>query len=163
MESNFDYCFENVVGVQITDYDVRCCFEIQKSSLLEAWSESLFLQTLNEPRTKFYIIRDLSKMKICGFAIWSVVCDEAELLQLCIVKEKRGQGLGKFLLKKALESLKADGFVHFLLEVRSSNIRAIKLYQDNGFNTDCVRKGYYKAHGERGVEDAYLMSRHIEL
>jgi ribosomal-protein-alanine N-acetyltransferase len=41
------------------------------------------------------------------------------------------------------------------LEVRASNISAIALYENIGFNEMAVRRGYYPAH--QGREDAILM------
>jgi ribosomal-protein-alanine N-acetyltransferase len=41
------------------------------------------------------------------------------------------------------------------LEVRPSNISAIALYENIGFNEMAVRRGYYPAHN--GREDAVLM------
>jgi ribosomal-protein-alanine N-acetyltransferase len=50
------------------------------------------------------------------------------------------------------QSLKA---ANMFLEVRASNISAIALYENIGFNEMAVRRGYYPAH--QGREDAILM------
>ena len=45
-----------------------------------------------------------------------------------------------------------EGVTSITLEVRVSNVAAIKLYENNGFEKKLVKKGYYS-----DGEDAYFM------
>jgi len=48
------------------------------------------------------------------------------------------------------------GMTDFTLEVRSSNLAAVRLYEKLGFKTEGVRSGFYS----RPKEDAFIMWKH---
>ena len=93
--------------------------------------------------------------EIIGFAGISIVLDTAELNNIVIRKNKRGQGYSSFLLKMLIKSAKSHGCNKINLEVSSKNIIAIKLYTNFGFKQVGLRPGYY-----RGV-DALLFTLDI--
>lgn len=56
------------------------------------------------------------------------------------VSEKyQGRGLGKFLLEKVLEQLKADGYKEFTVGVEDDNIKARYIYEKYGFTEKIAR------------------------
>lgn len=58
---------------------------------------------------------------------------ESFISSICILKEYRGIGLSKILLKEAIELSKNKGMMSISLEVGKSNFAAIKLYESYGF------------------------------
>ena len=76
------------------------------------------------------------------------VIDNTQILNFAVSKEFRNKGIGD-LLYKEVEKV-SDGLVS--LEVRVSNLNAIKFYQKRGFVEVAIRKGYYS-----NGEDAILM------
>jgi len=84
-----------------------------------------------------------------------MVLDEAHLLNLSIAKAYQKQGLGRLLLEHMITIAKKHHAANMFLEVRPSNISAIALYENIGFNEMAIRRGYYPAHN--GREDAVLM------
>ena len=94
------------------------------------------------------------KNEIAGYVIYSVVCDEAELLRIAVSDRYRRNGFGRRLMQEFLGSLegKADSVY---LEVRSGNEAAIGLYKGAGFEVVGVRKNYYRSPDE----DAVLMKK----
>lgn len=68
-------------------------------------------------------------------------------LGIAIVGAYRGQGIGRFLMEHALTWMKARGVEKAVLEVFSSNERAIALYKKMGFEVEAVRKRHYKIRG----------------
>ena len=94
--------------------------------------------------------------QLAGFAIFSWVLDEAELLQIGVASAFRGQGGAKILLGESHNILKAEQIVRIMLEVRGSNAAAIALYKGLDYFEDGRRKGYYPS--AEGREDAILMS-----
>ena len=60
-------------------------------------------------------------------------------------------------MEKLMEVAKDHRAEMMILEVRPSNPKAIKLYQDLGFNEIGNRKAYYPA--KKGREDAIVMAR----
>lgn len=92
---------------------------------------------------------------LLGFAIYSQVLDEAELLDCVIAPDHQGCGLGSTLLELSLAEV-CDSAQRIYLEVRQSNVAAIALYQSHGFVEVGIRRDYYpSAHGR---EDALLMA-----
>lgn len=92
---------------------------------------------------------------IIGYAMLMLVLDEAHLLNISIAKSHQGRGLGCALLEYMMQVARGHGAANMFLEVRPSNLAAIRLYERTGFNEMAVRRGYYPA--ADGREDALLM------
>ncbi len=90
-----------------------------------------------------------------GYAVLMMVLDEVHILNISVVVERQGRGLGRRLLDHLAEVAKAAGARQMFLEVRPSNKPALALYQRAGFETIGRRKGYYPA--TDGREDALVM------
>ena len=66
-------------------------------------------------------------------------------LGLCVRKSAWGKGIGRALTEKILDFAKNQAQADIIsLEVRSDNIRAIKLYQNLGFKKIGTFEGYFK-------------------
>ena len=64
-------------------------------------------------------------------------------------------GFGRRLLEHLMERAAAGGVNEAFLEVRPSNLAAIRLYQRLGFEQIGIRRGYYQA--PDGREDAIVL------
>jgi ribosomal-protein-alanine acetyltransferase len=73
--------------------------------------------------------------------------DEAEILTLAVHPEHRRRGAGSALLRTFL----AGRCGRVLLEVRSSNLPARRLYERFGFTEFARRRGYYQSPPEDAV------------
>ena len=81
--------------------------------------------------------------KVIAFVALSISLDEAEIDYLAIRKEEEGKGYSNQLLHNAFELLKKEYQTKTVfLEVREHNIRAISLYEKNGFILYRKRKNY---------------------
>lgn len=100
------------------------------------------------------VVAACDRRGVAGFVIWSLVLDEAELLNIAVVPGWQGRGLGGRLLDHCLARNKGDAGRIFL-EVRASNCHAIALYTGRGFARVGVRKDYYPR--PEGREDAWVM------
>ncbi|MGY0505540.1 ribosomal protein S18-alanine N-acetyltransferase [Luteimonas sp. e5] len=97
---------------------------------------------------------------LVGYAVASVMLDEAHLLNICIDPARQSQGEGRRLLRAMRRIVHGQGARRMFLEVRPSNPHAIALYQDEGFNEIGRRPRYYPAaHGQR--EDALVMAMEL--
>ena len=67
--------------------------------------------------------------------------------------ERRGEGIGRRLLRESISVAASRGTRSLYLEVRESNDVARRLYEKVGFNVVGVRKQYYA----EPVEDAIVM------
>lgn len=93
--------------------------------------------------------------KPIGFMINQIILDECHLLNFCIHPDFQNLGLGQRILEWFIESMRKRGIHSMFLEVRVSNVSAIKIYQKMGFKKIRIRKKYYVS--EHGQEDALVM------
>lgn len=81
-----------------------------------------------------------------GILVYDEIYDRIEVDYILVLNEYRRCGIGKKLIDSLLN-------LNISLEVRKSNIEAIKFYKNCGFKIVAERKNYYKN------EDGYLMCR----
>ena len=88
--------------------------------------------------------------------VWfSVVEDEAEIIDIRVGKRYRRTGIGESLLTQSFEKLRLCEIRSVFLEVKSSNVAALALYAKLGFSMMGRRENYYKT--AAGREDALMM------
>lgn len=92
---------------------------------------------------------------LVGFAAYTLLAPEAELIDIRLDAGCRGHGYGRVLLAHTLQEMFELGAETVLLEVRVSNLAAQSLYKSSGFVEYGVRRNYY--HATNGAEDAILM------
>jgi len=69
----------------------------------------------------------------------------------------RRRGIGGRLLQDMSEFAQSAGARDVYLEVRPSNLGALRLYRSSGFTQVGIRRGYYQALG--GREDAVVLRK----
>jgi ribosomal-protein-alanine N-acetyltransferase len=87
-----------------------------------------------------------------GFLVAQCGSPEWELENLAVLPHYRRQGIGAALLSALLAQARARQAERVLLEVRVSNLSAIRLYGQGGFQLLARRPGYY----QNPEEDALL-------
>jgi [ribosomal protein S18]-alanine N-acetyltransferase len=95
---------------------------------------------------------------IAGFLIARQLVGETEILNFAVRADSRRQGTGTALLAQALEWSKSFAAERVILEVRASNLAAIRFYERHGFVVTGKRPRYYAA----PVEDALLLNLSLE-
>jgi ribosomal-protein-alanine N-acetyltransferase len=116
------------------------------------WTRGNFSDSLSSGYSAWVL---MANENIIGYALVMMVLDEAHLLNLSVAKTWQKQGLGRLLLEHMIQIAKNNKAANMFLEVRPSNISAIALYENMGFNEMAIRRGYYPA--ANGREDAVLM------
>lgn len=111
------------------------------------FSKLFHIENLNSNET-IYIYKENNINK--GFIHIQNGLDIIDLLNIIVKPEYQNQGIGSVLLKYIIDN-KQDKKI--MLEVRSKNINAIKLYQKYDFKIINIRKNYYKD------DDAIIMER----
>jgi len=96
--------------------------------------------------------------KISGLIVFRNMADEAEILSLAVEASQRRQGIGWFLVQKAIAECRAAGVRTIFLEVRESNEGARRLYGRAGFKEGGRRAEYYR----EPTEDALVLRHTIE-
>jgi ribosomal-protein-alanine N-acetyltransferase len=120
------------------------------------WTQGNFADSLAAGHVAF-TLRDESG-SLLAYAVLMRVMEETHLLNLAVDQPAQGRGLGRCLLNWLMAHEAHYGQRSMLLEVRPSNVPAIKLYGSVGFVEIGRRKGYYPA--AQGREDALVM-RHV--
>jgi ribosomal-protein-alanine N-acetyltransferase len=90
-----------------------------------------------------------------GVVWFSVVQDEAEIIDIRVGEGFRRTGIGESLLTQSFEKLRLSEIRSVFLEVRSSNAAALAFYKKLGFAMIGRRENYYKT--AVGREDALMM------
>ena len=117
------------------------------------WSLNNFKSSL-EAGNSSIVLKD--KKNILGYAFFSVIGTDSQLLNITISKNYQGRGHGKRILEQVLFQSKVLGATIIFLEVRESNYKAIDFYEKFGFKRDAIRYNYYDGSPK---EDALLMSK----
>jgi ribosomal-protein-alanine N-acetyltransferase len=126
----------------------RACYEFP-------WTEGIFRDCLRMGYRSLVVTNTINDL--LGYGLMSFAGVEAHILNICVRRDCRRQGLGEFLLAQLLADAKQSGVAHAMLEVRFSNEAATQLYRKAGFDEIGVRKGYYPAAGG-GREDALVLA-----
>jgi ribosomal-protein-alanine N-acetyltransferase len=89
--------------------------------------------------------------RLIGYIVWWQVVDEAEIINLAVSPEQRGQGVGRLLLKCMIDQAWHTGASCIHLDVRESNQPARRLYDQAGFLQTGMRMGYYANDQENAI------------
>ncbi|MFA6830248.1 MAG: GNAT family N-acetyltransferase [Bacilli bacterium] len=89
------------------------------------------------------ILKITNEDLILGYSLLRLEGTEGEIDEIAICRDFEGQGLGKLLLLASEEKMSEKGINTVYLEVREKNLRAIHLYEKNGYQFYRKRQGYY--------------------
>ena len=124
---------------------------IEEMTFAMPWSRKDFwAEAVNE--NAIYIVGTIDD-KVAAYAGAWISFEEAQVTNVAVHPDYRGQGIGTILFAKLVEEVKTKGVTAITLEVRPSNNAAIKLYENFGLKSVGRRKGYYLDNGE----DALIM------
>ena len=120
--------------------DVESIMAVEKTGISHPWDKESIESVINDDNKICIVAVDES---LIGYIYASFVLDEAEIGNICIVPECRGQGVGRSLIDSMLSDLKSRGVCKVFLEVESDNESAIRLYERLGFVNYNQRRDYY--------------------
>ncbi len=136
----------------MAERDLAQVAALERESYPFPWSEGIFSDCLRVG----YVCRVVELgFELVGYGVMSSGAGEAHILNLCVREGVRGRGVGRTLLRHLIELATAAAVEDVFLEVRPSNLAAIRLYQSLGFVQVGIRRGYYQAAG--GREDATVL------
>ena len=92
--------------------------------------------------------------EVAGFLVARRLSSELEILNFAVESEWRHCGIGAALLTAALQWSQTFQATHAILEVRASNLAALRFYASHKFEVVGRRPHYYTA----PVEDALLLT-----
>lgn len=123
--------------------DAKTLADLHAKAFYRGWPTGEFTSYIDDARhTPTYIATD-AKHRIAGFAIIRLADDEAELLTIVVANKWQSKGVGKSLLRAAIDDLTMTPARRLFLEVEDANLAAISLYKGLGFADIARREGYY--------------------
>ena len=122
--------------------------DLEKECFSSPWSEKALADELENENSHFIVaVSD----DVMGYIGVQEICGEAYITNIAVFVEYRNQGIGRNLLKKAVDGAKSRNCEFITLEVRESNESAISLYKSEGFEVAGVRKNFYTDPTENGI------------
>ena len=129
---------------------------IEQSAYATPWSRSMFAGELAKPSSVSLGAFDVDAGdRLVGYLIISRYVDAWHVMNVAVAPDFRRRGIAATLLERLFEATEADQRRGYTLEVRVSNLDAIRLYERLGFEARGTRRGYYTDNRE----DALIMWR----
>ena len=136
---------------RMTAQDVDGVAAVEAAPFPTPWSRDAFASEMRNVAARYLVAEKAGK--IIGYAGAWIILDESHITNIAVLKEERGQGIGRALTSGLMQYLSNLGAAYATLEVRKSNEVAQNLYKSLGFIKLGVRKRYY----EDNDEDALIM------
>ena len=137
---------------RLTYADLPQVIAVERRAFSTPWSLAMFVLELSKPSG--ICLAALRGERIVGYLVCSRYDTVWHLMNVAVDDRLRRQGIAEALMDRLFEIADAPG-EQYTLEVRTSNVSAIRLYEKRGFRAAGRRRGYY--HDNR--EDAVIMWR----
>lgn len=128
--------------------DIGDVLNLQANLAFLDWSLEQYKKELQADSTLSFVIQ--KQERVIAFALFHLLADESELLAIAVAEEFQQTGLGKILFNAGKNELQNRGAEKLFLEVRKSNEKAKKFYQNLGAVFIGTRTKYYK-NGESAI------------
>ncbi|HCJ67063.1 MAG TPA: ribosomal-protein-alanine N-acetyltransferase [Elusimicrobia bacterium] len=145
---------ENISIRPLTFNDLNEVLQIENTSFKDPWTKGMFIREIGS--NNFCILREENSNQLLGYFGYWQIFEEFHITNLAVASEYRNQGIGSFILNYLLSEAKRKNCQRIILEVRSTNLPAQKLYFKFGFEIVGKRKKYYS-----DSEDALILEKKI--
>lgn len=138
----------------MTPPQLDAVLRVEQQAYAHPWSRGNFQDALTSGYQAQLLLADAT---LLGYFVAMKGVDEVHLLNITVAPEHQGQGWARVMLDALTLWARGQGVDWLWLEVRVGNLRAIQVYQAQGYRRVGQRKSYYPAvQGQR--EDAVVMS-----
>lgn len=137
--------------------DLDDVMRIEQASFTDYWSREDMERELHKPPTQAGYVVAEDDGEVIGYAGFWQVLDEAQITNIAVREDRRGQGVGRELIRTLEKDCASRGAAVVILECRAGNTPALHLYKKAGFTEAGVRKRYY----ENPTEDAVIFTKEI--
>ena len=135
--------------------------ELHSACFAEAWDVDAFATLLAMPGAFALLAEEPAHDDLSGFIMIRGVGDEAEIITLGVLAERRRKGVGRDLLAGGIKESASRGARRLFLEVAADNGAALALYRAAGFTQIGKRPDYY--HRPDGDMAALVMARDMTI
>lgn len=138
----------------MNDADVEQVAKIEKEIFSKPWSAKSFLDSLNSDNTLYVVAQENDV--VVGYCGMYMSYGEGNITNVAVSPGFRRQGIAKKTLDYILKLAVENGITDVTLEVRETNVPAIRMYEQLGFEDAGIRKNFY----EKPKENALIMWKH---
>ena len=148
---------------QCTFEDLENVKEVNEKELPEDYPFFFYKSILdNFPESFLVAYKKHDPDYILGYIMWRIeripsknslrLINKGHLVSIAVIESYRRMGIASALLSKSMPEILKQNITEYVLEVRVSNHEAVSLYQSFNFETEGIKKKYYK-----DGENAYYM------
>ena len=137
----------------MSDAHVSQIAQLEKSCFSDPWSETSVASELHNPLSLWLVALDGDT--VAGYVGSQSVLDGADMMNIAVHPDYRRQGIARALINGLVAALVDKGVGSLVLEVRVSNVPAIALYEQLGFQQVGRRPNYYR----NPKEDALILKK----
>jgi len=127
---------------QATLEDVTLLETMENICFSDPWNYNMIYSELSEPLSTYWFAFDENNKEI-GYIGFCHVLDEMHIMNVAVLPEVRGKGVGNEIMKRLISEAYARKITGITLEVRESNTIAKNLYEKFGFKNVGIRPHYY--------------------
>ena len=143
--------------------DLDAVLLLELASHTHPWTRGNFTDSLAAGQWAYCVESEASNALWAYFILFPAV-DELHLLNITVNSAVRQRGIGTCLMTSIENIARQSHYQRIILEVRASNLVAIKLYERLGFEHIGQRKEYYPLDALLGVrEDAKVMAKSLKI
>ncbi|TFG17381.1 MAG: N-acetyltransferase [Promethearchaeota archaeon] len=164
----YDHPHKDYIIRRCTESDLDGVIAVNERELPEDYPFFFYKSILDNYPEGFLVAcpkEDLSK--IVGYIMWRIertpsknslrLINKGHLVSIAVSEEYRRKGIAAALLDSSMPAIKIHSINEYVLEVRVSNYGAISLYQKFQYESQGIKKKYYK-----DGENAYYMTVKVE-
>lgn len=126
-------------------------YEIERACFSNPWSKADLTEQL-DLETSHFLVADIDGRAV-GYMGLQIFSGEGYVTNIAVLPEYRGRGIAFSLILEQLKN-KMD---FITLEVRESNVPAVRLYEKAGFENMGIRPNFYS----NPTENAIIMTRKL--
>ena len=143
--------------MQMTSAHVPQVAQLERVCFQDPWSEQSIASELENPLSLWLVA--MEEDRLLGYVGSQTVLDETDMMNVAVDPTARRQGVARALIQELTAQLKQRGSRKLSLEVRASNLGAIRLYESLGFVRLGCRPGYYR----NPREDAWILGKEWQV
>ena len=138
------------------DEDIEEALLTEQSHNIHILSKNILKEDIKNKNYNYLVAKN-NDGKIIGYIGISYVLDSADIISIVVHKDYTQKGIATLLLQEIFAFAKENNIQKIMLEVRSSNLPAQKLYEKHGFKQIAIRKKYYD-----NTEDALIYEKELQ-
>ena len=129
---------------------------LEAATFSAPWDEDAIRGELDNPLA-LWLVAEGEGGAVLGYVGSQTCFEDADILNVAVSPAARRRGIAAALMRELEARLLPKGAERITLEVRASNLPAIRLYEKLGYTRVGLRRGYY----EKPREDALILQKKL--